>query len=167
MAEDELVQNPDTEELGQDEASRVTELEELVVRGDEMLAKAKDRIVELEQAVADRDGEITTLRQSEAESGEELKALNNSLAEAVAGYRSLVIQTNPGAPEELITGDSIEAINQSLESARSLVSRVKEGLEAEVSKARVPVGAPERTLPDLSALSPREKIQYAIGGSSS
>jgi len=40
-------------------------------------------------------------------------------------------------------------------------------MEEEVSKARIPAGAPQRVPPDLSALSPREKIQYAIGGSSS
>ena len=51
-----------------------------------------------------------------------------------------------------------------VEKAKALVSRVKQGVEAEVSLAKVPAGAPERTLPDLSALSPREKIQYAIGG---
>ena len=46
---------------------------------------------------------------------------------------------------------------------KALVTKVKQGLEIEISLARVPAGAPERTLPDLSALSPREKIQYAIG----
>jgi uncharacterized coiled-coil protein SlyX len=167
LAEDELKENPGDEDSGEGGASRLAELEELVAQSDKRLAEANARIIELEQAVADRDGEITILRQSEVESGEELKTLGNTLADAVASYRALVIQANPGVPEELITGDSIETINQSLESAQNLVSRVKEGLEAEASRARVPAGAPERTPPDLSALSPREKIQYAIGGSSS
>jgi uncharacterized coiled-coil protein SlyX len=167
LAEDELKENPGDEDSGEDRASRIAELEELVAQSDKRLAEANNRIIELEQAVADRDGEITILRQSEVESGEELKSLSGTLADATASYRALVIRVNPGAPEELITGDSIEAINQSLESAQDLVSKVKAGLEVEASRTRVPAGAPERTPPDLSALSPREKIQYAIGGSSS
>jgi len=167
LAEDELKQNPGDEELGEDGTSRIAELEELVAQSDKRLAEANTRVLELEQAVADRDSEIIVLKQSEVESGEELKTLSNTLADAVTSYCALAIQANPGAPEELITGDSIEAINQSLGSAQSLVSKVKEGLEVEASRTRVPAGAPERTLPDLSALSPREKIQYAIGGSSS
>jgi hypothetical protein len=66
--------------------------------------------------------------------------------------------------EELITGDTIESINESLKKAKTLVSQVRQGLETEIAGAKIPAGAPPRTPPDLSALSPREKIQYAIGG---
>ena len=66
--------------------------------------------------------------------------------------------------EELISGDTIESINESLDKAKGLINRVRQGLETEISLGRVPAGAPERRPPDLSALSPREKIQYAIGG---
>ena len=164
MADDELNQNPSDEELEQSEASRVTELEALVAQKGEELTETNARIVELEQAVAGRDSEIATLKQSKAESDEKLTTIGNSMTEAVASYKALVVQANPGVPEELITGDSIEAIDQSLGNARSLVFKVKQGLEIEASKIKVPAGAPERTPPDLSALSPREKIQYAIGG---
>ena len=86
------------------------------------------------------------------------------MAEAVASYKTLVAQLNPEVLEELITGDTIEVINQSLEKAKTLISRVRQGLEAEITAGKVPAGAPVRTPPDLSALSPREKINYAIGG---
>ena len=95
---------------------------------------------------------------------ESLSQLNGSLSQAVSSYRALAVKSNPGILEELITGDTIEAINQSLENASNLISKVRQGLEEEASRTRVPTGAPQRTLPDLSALSPREKIQYAIGG---
>ncbi len=172
MPEDELNQNysPEGGEL-EDFKARIAELEGLVTEKDEEL-KAKDtrlseskaRITELEQMVADRDSELVTLKQAMAESEEVLAGVKNALAQAVSSYRALVVQANPDIPDELIVGDSIEAIDQSLENARSLVSRVKQGLEEEASKTRVPIGAPQRTLLDLSALSPREKIQYAIGG---
>ena len=172
MPEDELNQNQSSqgEEL-EDFKAKVAKLEGLVAEKDEGL-KAKDtrlseaeaRIADLEQMIADRDSEIATLKQTMAESDKALDDVKNSLAQAVASYRAQVVQANPDIPDELITGDSIEAIDQSLESAQALVSRVKKGLEVEASKTRVPAGAPQRTPPDLSALSPREKIQYAIGG---
>lgn len=160
-------QNPsEVEEPGEDMVpqARVSELEGLVAQKDEELAEANARITELEQAVAGKDGDITTLKQSETELGERLSTTNNSLAEAVAGYKTMVVQANSGVMEELISGDTIEAINESLGEAKSLISKVRQGLETEISLARVPAGAPERRSPDLSALSPSEKIQYAIGG---
>ncbi len=162
MADDEL-KSPEVEESGQS-GDRVTELEGLIAQKDEELAKANARIVELEQTVANLDSEVVSLKQALAESEERLTTINHSLAEAVAVYKDLVAQSNPEVPEELITGDTIEAINESLEKAKTLVNRVKQGLEAEITAGKVPAGAPIRTPPDLSALSPREKINYAIGG---
>ncbi len=92
-----------------------------------------------------------------------LTAANDSLSKAVAGYKAVVVRANPEVIEELITGDSIETINDSLSRAKELVGKVRRGVESEISLAKVPAGAPERTSPDLSSLSPREKIQYAMG----
>lgn len=152
MADDELNQNqnPEGEEPEPSQALRITELEGLVARRDEELTKANARIAELEQAVAESEEKLTTSQ--------------NSLTEAVAGYKAMVVQANPEVLEELITGDTIESINESLKKSKTLISRVRQGLEAEISGAKIPAGAPQRTPPDLSALSPREKIQYAIGG---
>ena len=111
-----------------------------------------------------RNTKITELEAVVAERDEKLSSLNDSLSRAVSDYKTLVIKSNPGILEEFITGGNIEAINQSLENANVLIGKVKQGLEAEASRIRIPAGAPQRTLPDLSALSPREKIQYAIGG---
>jgi ABC-type iron transport system FetAB permease component len=74
------------------------------------------------------------------------------------------VAANPGVLAEMITGESIEAINKSLENAKALIERVRQEIEAEASRTRIPSGAPQRTPLDLSVLSPREKIQYAIGG---
>ena len=152
MADNELNQNqePEGENSEHSEAPRIAELEGLVAQKEEELAKAIARISELEQAVAEAEEKIATT--------------NNSMAEAVASYKTMLIQTNPEVLEELISGDTIESINDSLEKAKTLIGRVRQGLEAEISAAKIPAGAPHRTPPDLSALSPREKIQYAIGG---
>ena len=63
----------------------------------------------------------------------------------------------------MISGGSLEPIDESLARAKALVSRVREGIESRISLSRVPAGAPERTAPDFSGLTPREKIQYAVG----
>ena len=140
--ENESNQDDTGEELEQ-VRSRVIELEALVAQKEEELAKANARVSELELVVAERD---------------------EKLAQAVSSYKALVVKANPEVLEELITGDSIDDISASLEKAKSIVGRVRQGLEAEMASAKVPAGAPERTPTDLSALSPREKIQYAIGG---
>ncbi|MFC1985386.1 hypothetical protein ACFLWC_00140 [Chloroflexota bacterium] len=155
---------PEAEELEQSVISKAgDEVESPVAQENEELAKANARLIELEQVVGSKDAEVVTLKQANDELEGRLTGLGNSLAGAVAGYKDMVVQANPEVIEELISGDTIESINESLSQAKALVSRVRQGLETEISLAKVPVGAPERTSPDLSTLSPREKIQYAIG----
>jgi len=124
-------------------------------------------IMKLEQALANKDSEIADLNQSLDEAKRALDELGKALPQAVAAYKELVVEMNPGVLAELITGDSIKEVNESLKNARALMERVRQEMEAEAAKTRVPAGAPQRTPLDLSALSAREKIQYAIGGSSS
>ena len=127
------------------------------------LENAKSRITELEQMVAGKEAEITRLKQTGQEMEKRLATLGNSLSEAVASYKTVVVRANPEVIEELIVGDTIASINDSLSRAKELVGKVRRGVESEISLAKVPAGAPERTSPDFSALSPREKIQYAMG----
>jgi predicted nucleic acid-binding Zn-ribbon protein len=127
--------------------------------------EVQTHVAELEQMVSDKDDEIGRLKQAGEELEERCRTLEKSFTEAVTGYKALVIKSNPDIIEDLIDGDTIESVNESLESAKDLVSRVRQGVEAEISKIKVPIGAPERSSPDLSTLSPAEKIRYAIGGS--
>ena len=130
--------------------ARVVELESSLARKDEELGLAGTRITNLEQALDESDKKFNDT--------------NNTLSQAIASYKALAIKSNPGVIEELISGDNIEEIDASLEKAETLIVRVKKGLEEEVAATRIPAGSPQRTPPDLSVLSPREKIQYAIGG---
>ena len=142
-----------------------TELER--VKGE--LEMATGRITGFETLIAEKDAElasrasrISELETSLAESTNKVNTLNESLAQAVTAYKATIVKANPGIPSELITGDTIADINQSLENAITIVGKVKEAVKAEISSASIPAGAPVRTTPDLDALSPREKIQYAI-----
>jgi hypothetical protein len=121
-------------------------------------------IAELKQTLAGKDGEIGALNQSLNEAKVESAELTKALAQAVAAYRGLIVKENPGVLADMITGDSIETINESLAGARAIMEKAKREIEADAARARVPAGAPQRMPPDMSALSSREKIQYGIGG---
>ncbi len=146
----------EVEELKQENAALAREI-----------AARDETIIRLEQTVASKDSEIATLKQAVAEAEKKVAELGDALAQAVASYKAMVIEQNPGVLAELITGDTIEEIDGSLKNAQAIIERVRQELEAEVAKTKVPAGAPQRAPLDLSALSPREKIQYAIGGFSS
>ncbi len=122
------------------------------------------RITGLEAAVSERDGEIAALKESVVGLEGRLATAVDLLTEAVASYRAALVRANPDVVEGQIMGETIVAIDESLATARHVIDRVKRGLEEETALARVPAGAPERRTPDLSALSSREKIRYAIGG---
>ena len=131
--------------------------------GTEQPADPQTRITELENQLAEREKRIAALETSVATAQTELTNARQSLGQAVSSYKTLVAQTNPEALAELITGDSIDAVNQSLQSAKELVGRVKKTIATEAAATRIPAGAPQRTAPDVSALTAREKIHYALG----
>ena len=157
---DDKEQNPQEstieEELERTRA-RLAELENLLTRRDEELAAKASRISELEQTIVALEKSVSDLEQR-------LTDLNNALTQAISSYRTLAIKSKAGIPEELISGDTIEAIDESLANAQTVIEKVKQELETEIAAAKVPAGAPQRTPLDFSALSSREKIQYAIGG---
>ena len=129
-----------------------------------LLKSKEEAIAGLEKTIAGKDSEITAIKQSIDEAKHKLDEMGKALPLAVAAYKELVAQANPGLVAEMIKGETIEAINESVKSARALVERVKQEVGAENARVRVPAGAPQRTFPDLSALSAREKIKYAMEG---
>ncbi len=154
-------ENPTGEELAQ---TRVAELENLLAQKDQEISQANARITELEQTIASLESEVATLKQSIAESNQKLAEASQALSQAISSYKALIVESNPVVPPELITGDTIEAIDNSFKSARELISKVRGELETEIKMVKIPAGAPPRATVDLSSLSPREKIQYGIGG---
>jgi len=128
----------------QDAQAQSSEESDWKVKSDEMQA----RIARLEQSIASRDGELTAIKQS--------------LSGAVTKYRAAVLASAPGIPQEMVKGESLDEIDASLELARGIVIKVRQQLEVEAEANKVPAGAPPRMPQDLSALSPAEKIAYAL-----
>lgn len=106
------------------------------------------RIAQLERGIASKDSELAATR--------------DALTGAVAKYRTALLASSPGIPQELVKGETVEEIDASLKLAQDIVARVKQQLETEVEENKVPTGAPPRAVQDLSALSPAEKIAYAL-----
>ncbi len=113
------------------------------------------RITELEGLLAAKTDELS-------KAGARLADLEKTVAGAVASYRTVIVQSNPDILPDLIAGETIEALDGSLERARALIGKVKAGLEAQKAAARIPAGAPPRTPADTSSLSPREKIRQGV-----
>lgn len=128
-----------------------------VTPDDGQVAGLKSRLVEKEAQLAQMTKRLSEMDRNAIE-------LERRMAQTVSGYRAMMVKANPGVPEELLSGQTIEELSNSLEKAKAIVERVKQGLAAEKKTIRVPAGAPERGSAHLEALSPREKIQFAVGG---
>ncbi len=120
-------------------------------------------IVKLEQEVAAKESEIAALKKEMDGLKQALDGLIGEIPRAVAAYKEMIVQANPGVLPDLITGDTIEAVKESLKNARAIMDKVRQEMEAEAARTRVPAGAPQRAAPDFSGLSAREKIQQALG----
>ena len=144
------------------------EVESLKTKVTELYREIEERdaaTVKLEAELEARDQRVEELQTAVAEAKCTAAELKESLAGAVAAYREQIIRGNPGVLADLISGENIEEIDESLKQATALIEKVKQEMEEEAARTRVPGGAPPRKPADLSTLSPREKIQYAIGGS--
>jgi septation ring formation regulator EzrA len=140
-----------------------------VERLQESLADREARAAHVESQLAEARAELAQVRsESEAREAElaGLREREQSLAaqvqEAAQRYRALALQQAPELPEELVTGDSVDAIDEALQQARETVSKVRGHLESQAQAGRVPVGAPARSGPDPSSLSSDDKMRLGL-----
>ena len=156
----------ETKEKVEGEAA-VNELDALKLENESLkseLTVKHNLAIELEQKITEKDNEIAALKQSQEQTLQDSASIRHQLNEAVAACKEMVQQANPGLVAGMVKGDTIEEINESVKSARALVERVKQEVAAENAKVRVPAGAPQRTPLDLSGLTWREKIKFAMEG---
>jgi chromosome segregation ATPase len=130
----------------------------------DQVVSLREQIVGLEKQLGERNEELNTARKSTEELNKRLVVTSTALTEAVAGYRKLILETNSDVTEDLINGESIQAISASLSKAKNLIEKLRQKVEKDVAHSRIPIGSPGRQNPDLSGMSPREKIHFAIGG---
>lgn len=146
--------------------------EELVALQDR-LADARSEVERLQgeagaasaQAAQLRDdlAAIRTTAEAEAATNREyLAAAEARLRMAAERYRDLVVRTEPELPPEMIAGDDIDAVEASAAAAREMVERVRSRIASDRTVARIPAGSPQRGAPDVSALSPEQKIRLGL-----
>ena len=156
--------------------------EELTALQDE-LAEARAEMERLQATAADREAraahvesqlrelrEELTQAKSESEAREQelsglreqTEALQGQVRGSAQRYRELALQQSPELPAELVAGETVEDVDQALERARETVAKVRGHIESEAQAGRVPVGAPPRSGPNLSGLSPEEKISFGL-----
>ncbi len=121
-------------------------------------AQLRDELAQANHEAEAREQELTGLR-------EQTEALRKQALSSAERYREVALQQAPELPAELVTGETVEEIDLALQRARETVSRVRGHLESQAQAGRVPVGAPPRSGPDLSALSPEEKIRFGLNQS--
>jgi len=147
----EIVAVKETENTGQDNPEN-----ELLI--------SREKIAGLEKALREKETEIAAVKQTLDEAKQAIVETAVDLSQAVSAYKELVGQANPGLVAEMLKGDTIAEINTSLKSARELVDKIKREVGADNARVRVPAGAPPRVQADLSVLTAREKIKFAVEG---
>jgi hypothetical protein len=114
---------------------------------------------EIMASLISREAEVTRLSRQLAEKDEIIGRLNAGLNTAVIAYRGSAVALHRDLPEELIEGDSVNAVDESLKKAMALVARVKSSL---ANAAPPPVvAARSRSAETLSA---EDKIRRGLGG---
>ncbi len=122
-------------------------------------------LARLQQQVASLEARLQQEESQSRERGSSLAGAQESLAEAVSRYRGALLASAPETPESLVQGATIQEVDDSFAGAKELARQIRERVEAELAQERTPAGAPPRTPPDPSALSPREKILSGLSGS--
>ena len=131
------------------------------------LMEARRHAAEMEEQLALVADERETAYGELSETREALSAAQTAVREAAAKYRAAVLASAPEIPEDLVPeADDIAEIDRGVEAARRVVSRVREKMGEEwagqAHSLRVPGGAPVRRSPDVSSLSPEDKIRVGL-----
>jgi peptidoglycan hydrolase CwlO-like protein len=141
--------------IAADREARAAHLEETLAQLREEQSQLSASLGEAQAQVAARDEELAGLRQ-------EAEALQVSLKAAASKYRDVLLAGRPDVPPDLVSGETVEEVDQQLEAALRMVAQLRSHLESQAQALRVPTGVPARRDPDLSALSPGEKIAYGL-----
>jgi len=116
-------------------------------------------------AASEIDGGASALEAALAEAQREVARQRNLKRQAVARYRDAILAAEPELPPDLVRGESLEEIEESVSVARETVARIRERMTTERPRP-FPVGAPERstqsTTLSTALMSPQAKIAAGL-----
>ena len=141
--------------IAADREARAAHLEETLAQLREEQSQLSASLREAQTQLATRDEELAALSQ-------EVEALQAGLKAAASKYRDALLASQPEVPPDLVSGETVEEVDQQVEAALRMVTQLRSHLESQAQALRVPSGAPARRAPDLSALSPAEKIVHGL-----
>ena len=133
----------------------------------EAMEKKDFTIADLETKRGDLEAALSEAKQGSEASTAELASAKEARDQAVTKYLGMAKATNPHVPGDMISGETIEEIDASVEKGKGLVAAVKKTLESEAAAAKVPAGAPTRG-ESTEGMSSKELIAAGIkqqGGS--
>ena len=142
-----------------------TELQDTTVEGDDEARDGESTQQEVESLDEEVDAlkvELELSRQALEEQQGRVTQLEAELTVALDHYRDALLTGAPDVPNELVQGDTVEALVASFAQAKALVERVHQQVEVQMARERVPAGSPPRRGVDLSALSSHEKILMGL-----
>lgn len=154
--------NPDEDTKADIKAELEQDAAKIDGRIEQATAELKARIRSLEEEILLKNEDIEALKKSLELTQQELEGAKAAYAYAVEDYKRLATEHNPLIPAEIIIGNTIDEVKASIQRASEFVAKVKQAIQEQAQEVTVPAGAPTRTEPDLSALSPKEKIAYAV-----
>jgi len=131
---------PETQGTQQTPATLKAQLEE------EQKAKSalEEAMVEKDARLAELEAALSEAKQGSETSATELASAKEARDQAVSKYLGMARAANPQVPGDMISGETIEEIDASVEKGKGLVAAVKKTLESESAAAKVPAGAPTR-----------------------
>ncbi len=110
----------------------------------EAMEKKDFTIADLETKRGELETALSKAKQGSEASATELASTREARNQAVTKYLGMAKATNPQVPGDMISGETIEEIDASVEKGKGLVAAVKKTLESETAAAKVPAGAPTR-----------------------
>ncbi|MGI2336360.1 MAG: hypothetical protein ACRKGH_06955 [Dehalogenimonas sp.] len=124
--------------------------------------QGKKEIVSFDSEKEDEGGaatpDIDLMSITLAERDAAIDRLTGDLTQTVDAYRKAAAALNPELPEEMITGDTVTAVDEAVTRAKALVTRVKAAVKAVPPP---PVAAPRGSL--MGNLTPADKIRRGLG----
>ena len=146
------------------------ELEAEKAKSQEAIGQATQELTErvawLEADLQAKDTALTELQTKTESQTQELTTASAALESAVGAYKDVVLKANPLLPTDMLQGLTIDEVNTSLERALNVVGHISDGLKAQQQNLadadKIPPGAPQRTGPDVSSMTTKEKINYGL-----
>jgi len=129
---------------------------------DPEVSEAGRHIASLETSLNEKTTELSEAKKMLDAQAADIASLKAAGEEAVTAYKKLAVSSNPLFSGDVITGATIAEVDASMARVTDLAGKIKTKVEAEIKATIVPAGAPERSGPDTSGLSPREKIKQGL-----